>query len=158
MSSKQRRRFGAEKKAQIVRRHLADKVPVSDLADEFGVQPSQIHTWVKQVLDQAEKAFERSDGPRRKEAGKDARIAQLEEKLTTKNEVISELMEENVKAKKPMGNSKGPLGSSRHTRRNRRLHRPLDRARRVARQTPARLVGARHEQVSRLEGPLRQGQ
>ena len=62
MSSKQHRRFGAEKKALIVRRHLAEKVPVSDLADEFGVQPSQIHTWVKQVLDQAEKAFERSDG------------------------------------------------------------------------------------------------
>jgi transposase len=107
MSSKQRRRFGAEKKAQIVRRHLADKVPVSDLADEFGVQPSQIHTWVKQVLDRAEKAFERPDGPRRNEAGKDAarcaKIAQLEEKLATKNEVISELMEENVKAKKASG-------------------------------------------------------
>jgi len=103
MSSKQRRRFGAEKKALIVRRHLADKVPVSDLADAFGVQPSQIHTWVKQVLDQAEKAFERSEGPRRKEASKDAKIAQLEEKLTTKNEVISELMEENVKAKKANG-------------------------------------------------------
>ena len=41
MSSKGRRRFGAEKKAQIVRRHLADKVAVSDLADEFGVQPSR---------------------------------------------------------------------------------------------------------------------
>ncbi len=103
MSSKSRRRFGAEMKALIVRRHLADKVAVSDLADDFGVQPSQIHTWVKQVLDQAEKAFERSAGPRRKEAGKDAKIAQLEEKLTTKNEVISELMEENVKAKKANG-------------------------------------------------------
>jgi len=103
MSSKRRRRFGAETKAQIVRRHLADKVAVSDLADEFGVQPSQIHTWVKQVLDQAEKAFERSGGPARKEQAKDAKIAQLEEKLTTKNEVISELMEENVKAKKANG-------------------------------------------------------
>ena len=103
MSSKQRRRFGAEKKVQIVRRHLADKVPVSDLADEFDVQPSQIHTWVKQVLDRAEKAFERPDGPRRKEVGKDAKIAQLEEKLATKNEVISELMEENIKAKKANG-------------------------------------------------------
>jgi len=103
MSSKSRRRFGAERKALIVRRHLADKVAVSDLADEYGIQPSQIHTWVKQVLDQAEKAFERSSGPRRKEEAKDAKIAQLEEKLTTKNEVISELMEENVKAKKANG-------------------------------------------------------
>ena len=103
MSSKSRRRFGAERKALIVRRHLSDKVAVSDLADEYGIQPSQIHTWVKQVLDQAEKAFERSSGPRRKEQAKDAKIAQLEEKLTTKNEVISELMEENVKAKKANG-------------------------------------------------------
>ncbi len=103
MSSKSRRRFGVELKARIVRRHLADKEAVSDLADEFGVQPSQIHTWVKQVLDQTEKAFERSDGPRRQEQGKDAKIARLEEKLTIKNEVISELMEENVKAKKANG-------------------------------------------------------
>jgi len=103
MSNKSRRRFDAQKKAQIVRRHLAEKVPVSDLADELDVQPSQIHTWVKQVLDQAEKAFERSGGSRRNEVAKDTKIAQLEEKLTTKNEVISELMEENVKAKKANG-------------------------------------------------------
>ena len=103
MSSKSRRRFGAEQKARIVRRHLADKVPVSDLADEFGIQPSQIHTWVRLVLAQAEKAFERSNGRQRSEVAKDAKIAQLEEKLTTKNEVISELMEENVKAKKASG-------------------------------------------------------
>lgn len=103
MSSKSRRRFGAEMKAQIVRRHLADKTPVSDLADELGVQPSQIHTWVKQVLDQAEKAFERLTGPGRKEQAKDAKISRLEAKLSTKNEVIAELMEENVKTKKANG-------------------------------------------------------
>jgi len=103
MSSKNRRYFTAEKKAQVVRRHLADKVAVSDLADEFGVQPSQIHTWVKQVLDQAEKAFERLGNPRGKEKTKEAKITQLEEKITNKNEVIAELMEENVKAKKVNG-------------------------------------------------------
>ena len=103
MSRKNRRHFGAEKKAQVVRRHLAGKEAVSDLADELDVQPSLIHLWVKQVLDQAEKAFERAAVPRRKEQAKDAKIAQLEEKLTTKNEVISELMEENVKAKKECG-------------------------------------------------------
>jgi len=103
MSGKNRRHFGAEKKAQIVRRHLADKVPVSDLADEFGLQPSQIHTWVKQVLDQAEKAFERTSGPNRREQARDSKITQLEEKLSTKNEVIAELMEANVREKKATG-------------------------------------------------------
>jgi transposase len=103
MSDKTRRYFTAEKKAQIVRRHLADKVEISDLADEFDVQPSQIHTWIKQVLDQAEKALERTSGPRRTEKVKDNKIAQLEEKLTTKNEVIAELMEANVREKKANG-------------------------------------------------------
>jgi transposase-like protein len=48
--SKVRKQLTAEQRAQIVRRHLADKAPVSDLADEYGVQPSQIHLWVKQVV------------------------------------------------------------------------------------------------------------
>ena len=68
------------------------------------VQPSQIHLWVKQVLDQAEKAFERGGGrPARDGQVKDRRIEQLETKLATKNEVIAELMEENVRAKKELG-------------------------------------------------------
>ena len=79
---------------------------MSDLAAELEVQPSLIHLWVKQVLDQAEKAFQRSKGSTKKSKVEDMkvrRIAQLEAKLANKNEVISELMEENVKAKKANG-------------------------------------------------------
>jgi transposase len=105
--SKNRRSFSDEFKAKIVRRHLAEKVPVSDLAAESEIQPSLIHLWVKQVLDQAEKAFERSHGGKRRRVVEDnsdkRRIAQLEAKLANKNEVIAELMEENVKAKKANG-------------------------------------------------------
>lgn len=39
--SQTRRHFTPEKKAAIVRRHLAGKEQVSDLADEFRLQPSQ---------------------------------------------------------------------------------------------------------------------
>jgi len=102
---KSRRHFSSEFKANVVRRHVSDKVPVSDLAAELDVQPSLIHLWVKQVLDQAEKAFERSKSRRQNklEDEKSQRIAQLEAKLANKNEVISELIEENVKAKKANG-------------------------------------------------------
>ena len=101
--SKSRRHFTADQKAEIVRRHLSGKEPVSKLAEEFDVQPSQIHLWVKQVLEGAERAFERSPGRRKNEGAKDRRIEQLEAKLVQKNEVISELMEENVRAKKATG-------------------------------------------------------
>ena len=88
-----------------MRRHLSDKVPVSELAESLEVQPSQIHLWVKQVLDQAEKAFQRPKASRARkgEDAKTRRIAQLEAKLAVKNEVISELMEEVLKAKKANG-------------------------------------------------------
>lgn len=101
--SRTRRRFTSEQKAQIVRRHLAGKEPVSALAEEFGLQPSQIHTWVNTVLAQADKAFERSPENGRSEKAKDQRIELLEAKLANKNEVIAELLEENVKAKKEAG-------------------------------------------------------
>lgn len=101
--SRSRRHFTAQQKADVVRRHLADKVPVSDLADELGVQPSQIHLWVRQVLDGAEKAFERSARAKRDEREKERRLEQLQAKLADKNEVIAELMHEHVVLKKELG-------------------------------------------------------
>lgn len=103
MTEKTRRRFSAEQKAQIVRRHLQGKEAVSKLAEEFHLQPSLIHNWVNQVLAQAARAFERSAGNGRGDRSKDQRIEQLEAKLVNKNEVIAELMEENVRAKKDAG-------------------------------------------------------
>jgi transposase-like protein len=100
--------FDSTQKADIVRRHLKDGVPVSDLAKELDVQPSQIHQWINQVLSQAEKAFEKP-GKRRKrsepslERRQARKIDHLEQQLINRNEVIAELMEENVKAKKLNG-------------------------------------------------------
>jgi hypothetical protein len=39
-----RQHFSASQKAQIVCRHISGKEPVSNLTDEFGLQPSQIQT------------------------------------------------------------------------------------------------------------------
>jgi transposase len=98
-----RRHFSAEQKAEIVRRHLAGKEAVSDLAEKFDIQPSQIHEWVRMVLGQAERAFEKAPTNRRVTQAQDKRIEHLEAKLVQKNEVIAELMEENVRAKKATG-------------------------------------------------------
>jgi transposase-like protein len=101
--SKTRRQFTPQQKAEVVRRHLVGKVPVSQLADELSVQPSQIHGWVNQVLAQAERAFEKSPANGRMQQAQEQRFAQLRAKLAQKNEVIAELMEENVRAKKTNG-------------------------------------------------------
>jgi transposase len=101
--SRTRRHFTPEQKAEIVRRHLAGKEPVSNLADEFGVQPSLIHGWINQALAQVERAFDRPSGKRRKEESEARKIAHLEAKLANKNEVIAELMQEHVQLKKELG-------------------------------------------------------
>lgn len=109
--TKTRRKFTAEQKAAIVRRHLKDKEPISSIAEELSIQPTQIHQWVALALEQVERAFEKSAKSKkvsqRAQAKindlKDQRIKKLEEKLVHKNEVIAELMEENVKAKKANG-------------------------------------------------------
>ncbi|HIQ22658.1 MAG TPA: hypothetical protein EYH34_15645 [Planctomycetes bacterium] len=55
--TKRRRHFTAAQKAEIGRRHVAGKEPVSRLAEEYQLQPSQIHQWVRQVLDNTESVF-----------------------------------------------------------------------------------------------------
>src|SRR5437879_874968 len=104
---KTRRNFSAPQKAEVVRRHLADKVPVSNLADELGVQPSQIHAWVQHLLAHAEESFAPGKKGRRVPDEKDQKIATLEAKvakqelqLAKKNEVVAELMQEHVQLKK----------------------------------------------------------
>ena len=152
--SRTRRHFTAEQKAEIVRRQVAGKEAVSDLADEFGVQPSQIHACIKQVLDQAEAAFRRQPGSRRLEQVKDQRIARREEKLVQKNEVIADLKEENVRAIKRKGNSERALGSPRDAGRDCRLRAPLDRAYGVAGQAIAGLDRPRSRRPCGLPGKL----
>ncbi|MGC9420674.1 MAG: transposase [Rhodovulum sp.] len=98
-----RRRFTPQQKANVVRRHLADKVAVSDLADELDIQPSLIHTWIQQLLTQAERAFEQTGTGRRTQDQPQQKITQLQQKLTQKNEVIAELMQEHVQLKKELG-------------------------------------------------------
>jgi len=46
--SKSRRRranFTAEQKVRILREHLLEDVPISDLCDRHGIQPGQFYTW-----------------------------------------------------------------------------------------------------------------
>jgi len=102
MSSRQRRRFKPEEKVSIVRRHLLDREPVSDLCDEYGVQPTVFYRWQKQLFEHGAAAFDRRRDPTVPFA---RRISKLEEKLANKNEVIAELMEEQVKAKKELGDA-----------------------------------------------------
>jgi transposase-like protein len=47
MSKKSRQHRTPEQNAQLLRRHLVDKVPVSDLCNEHDLQPSVFYRWLQ---------------------------------------------------------------------------------------------------------------
>lgn len=96
-----------EQRARIIRRHLLDGVPVSDLCEENGIQPTMYYRWQKALFENATVALTAKKGgglrEQRREKRDQERISALEKKLDRKNEVLAELMEEHVALKKSLG-------------------------------------------------------
>ena len=98
-----RNRYTAQEKVAFLRRHLLEGVQVSDLCDELGFQPTVFYRWQKQFFEEGASAFDKDHTQQLKAA--EQRIAALERKLQTKNEVLSELLEEHVRLKKTLGDA-----------------------------------------------------
>jgi transposase-like protein len=98
-----RRKFSAEEKVRILRRHLIEKIPVSDLCDEKGLHPTLFYKWQKEFFEHGAAAFERSNGS--KERRLERENMALRGKIAHKDEVIAEIMESHVALKKTLGES-----------------------------------------------------
>jgi transposase len=104
MSTESRKHLSPEEKVTILRRHLLDKVPVSDLCDEYGIQPTNFYNWQKIFFENGVAAFSQNGrGVKKAEDAKEQKIASLEAKLQRKNEVLLELIEEHTHLKKVLG-------------------------------------------------------
>jgi transposase len=101
--NKQRRHFAGPEKVTILKRHLVDKVPVSDLCDELGLYPNQVYGWLKEFFENGHRAFDNGRKSKAVDDVKERKIEQLEAKLTRKNEVMAELMEAHTELKKSLG-------------------------------------------------------
>ena len=99
----QRRHFTPQEKVAILKRHLLEKVPVSDLCDQLGIAPNLFYRWQKEFFDNGHVAFDNGRKAKAVEGAKDKTIEQLQAKLQRKNEVLGELMEEHVQLKKARG-------------------------------------------------------
>ena len=101
---KPRKNYTPVEKVAILRRHLIDHVPISDLCDEHQLSPTLFYLWQKQFFENGAAAFDNAGKRRASEQGvKDRKIAALEDKIQRKNEVLAELMEEHVQLKKELG-------------------------------------------------------
>ena len=104
-SKRSRRHFTTEQKVAILKRHMVDKVPVSDLCNELGLQPSVFYQWQRQALENLAGAFSTpaDEGPSKREKELVAKTKELEVKLAKKDHVIAEVAAELVATKKGLG-------------------------------------------------------
>ena len=103
---KARQNFTAEQKVSILREHLIEAVPVSQLCDKHGISVTNFYNWQKILFENAASLFDRKPNAanlRRQESAAQQKIEVLEAKLQQKNEVIAELLQEHVQLKKANG-------------------------------------------------------
>ena len=100
---KQRRTFLAAERVAILRRHLLDKAPVSNLCDEHGLNPTVFYRWHPPAggFENGAAAFERRTNGRERKL--EEKVAAQAAKLAHKDEVIAEIMEAHVALKKTLG-------------------------------------------------------
>ena len=99
---KQRKHYRPEEKVAVLRRHLLEKEAISKLCDELGLQPTVFYRWQKEFFENGgAAAFEQKARPNH--SADQERIAYLEKKIQTKDEVLAELMAEHVALKKTLG-------------------------------------------------------
>jgi transposase len=79
---KQRKHYTPEDKVAILRRHLLEQVPISELCDRHGLQPGVFYRWQKEFFENGTAAFNAKAWPNH--TAEQERIDYLEKKIQTK--------------------------------------------------------------------------
>ena len=106
--TKSRRKFTVDEKVAILKRHLVDKIAVSDLCEQYQIQPSVFYVWQRQMWENLEAVFESSkrtdrEARSRREEELAGKVEVLEARLVKKDGVIAEISAEYVQLKKELG-------------------------------------------------------
>ena len=98
-----RRQFTGPEKIAILREHLLEGQPVSEVCQKHDLQPNMFYNWQKRLFEEGASLFENKPTGRKAREAPEKRIEALEAKLQEKNEVLAEVMGEYVQVKKKFG-------------------------------------------------------
>jgi len=98
-----RRHFTGAQKLAILREHLIEKVPISDVCQKHQIQPTLFYLWQKKLFEDGAAVFDSKASSPRQRSAEARKVQALEAKLQQKNEVLAELMGEHVALKKSLG-------------------------------------------------------
>lgn len=101
--SQSKRQFTGSQKVHILRHHLLDKTPVSDVCTQYGIHPTLFYRWQKEFFEKGSSVFSHKMNHNLVERQLREENEALKSKLLNKNEVVSELMEEYIDLKKRLG-------------------------------------------------------
>ena len=96
-----RGRFSSQEKVQILLESFSKEITVTDICKKYSIHPNIYYQWKKELFENAETIFsdKRSKVGEKKEQEK---IKKLEEKLLYKDQLISEIVEDNMRYKKKL--------------------------------------------------------
>ena len=103
MSKRSRRHHTAEQKAELLRQHVVDKKPVSEICNEAKIQPSLFYTWQRELLAGAPSVFTNGRRSPSREKQLEEKVSRLEARVAHKDRIIAEVTEEYVTLKKELG-------------------------------------------------------
>ena len=98
-----RKKFSPEEKVRLLRLHLVEKEPVSDICDRYGIKPNVFYHWQKVFFENGTAAFVQTGRKNGKARALEDKIAKLQGQLAGKDEVIAEIMASHVRLKKSLG-------------------------------------------------------
>lgn len=103
--TKARTHRSPEEKAALLRRHHVDKVPVTTICEEAGLQPSVFYHWQRELFERAAHVLGTAAPGRTssREQQLEKKVTALEARLARKDEVIAEISQEYVALKKELG-------------------------------------------------------
>lgn len=98
-----RRHFTGAQKLAILREHLIEKIPISDVCQKHDLQPTLFYLWQKKLFEEGAVVFETKAASTRQQNAEAEKVQALQAKIQQKNEVLAELMGEHVELKKSLG-------------------------------------------------------
>jgi transposase-like protein len=103
--TKSRNHRSPEEKAALLKRHHIDKVPVTTICAEAGLQPSVFYHWQRELFERAAHVLGNAAPGRTssREQQLEKKVLALEARLGRKDEVIAEISQEYVTLKKDLG-------------------------------------------------------
>ena len=92
--------YSDTEKVKILKRHLLEKIAISELCEENDLSPSVYYTWQTKLFENAEEALSSKKTGKRTLSKEQEKIRLLEERIKQREEALAELMTEHVALKK----------------------------------------------------------